>query len=170
MAADVFTKGFVDIPKWQRACLLINHVDPSTFWTPAVSGTGGVSSPGASSAGTVASPAGTGTACSAVAPKGCTGTAGATQSPSQKNCIGTADTSKGTVVKHKRHMLVVSYKSVPIMHGNVPRARNCDVEMVELRKGPRICDDLASLVVRRNTMVHVELPQTACDIREFNTW
>jgi hypothetical protein len=37
-----------------------------------------VSSPIASSAGAVASPAGAGTACSAVAPKGCTGTAGAT--------------------------------------------------------------------------------------------
>ena len=90
--------------------------------------------------------------------------------PIAKEQIGTADTSKGIVVKHKRQMLVVSYDSVPIMHGDVPHARNCDVKVVELRNGPRIIDDLASLVVRRNTMVHVELPQTACDIREFNAW
>ena len=51
MAADVFTKGFVDAAKWMQACGLINHVYPNEFWSPAVKGTGGVSSLGTGSAG-----------------------------------------------------------------------------------------------------------------------
>ena len=32
MAADIFTKYFVDPVKWQALCQMIYHVDPSTHW------------------------------------------------------------------------------------------------------------------------------------------
>ena len=33
MPADILTKGFLDTEKWAHALMLINHVDPKTFWT-----------------------------------------------------------------------------------------------------------------------------------------
>ena len=33
MRADILTKGFLDTEKWAHALMLINHVDPKTFWT-----------------------------------------------------------------------------------------------------------------------------------------
>ena len=32
MRADIFTKGFTDIEKWNWALYLVNHVDPRYFW------------------------------------------------------------------------------------------------------------------------------------------
>ena len=32
MRADILTKGFLDTDKWRHALMLINHVDPKTFW------------------------------------------------------------------------------------------------------------------------------------------
>ena len=115
-----------------------------------------MSSPCANSVGAGTSSVGAGNTCSVVAPKrctgsagttvGCAGAAGATQSPSQKevtvNSIGSAGTVPDIIATHKRQMLVVSYESVSLMHGNVPRARNCDVKVVELMKGPDHSIDL----------------------------
>ena len=33
MRADILTKGFLNTEKWAHALMLINHVDPKTFWT-----------------------------------------------------------------------------------------------------------------------------------------
>jgi hypothetical protein len=33
MRADIFTKGFDSLDKWAHALKLINHVDPTTFWS-----------------------------------------------------------------------------------------------------------------------------------------
>jgi hypothetical protein len=183
MAADVFTKGFVDVIKWQHACSLINHVDPVEFWSPAVRGTGGVSSPSTSSAGaggtgsvvaqkrrTGSAGANVGRAGSAGALCGSTGSAGTPLSPSRKvtvNSIGSSGAVSDVIAGNKRQILVVSYESKSLMHGNVLKARNCDVKVVELMSGIK---DYNLLTLSRNTLVHVELPQTTSDVCKFNTW
>jgi hypothetical protein len=149
MAADVFTKGFVDAAKWMHACGLINHVYPSEFWSPAVKGTGGVSSPGTGSAGARKT-----ASCSVMTLPGDIGSAeiaggnpgsavttkedtsrvvapGAAGSISQKTKVFDSTGSAGaaqissTVIKQtkreKRQMIAVSFDSVPLMHNGTAK-------------------------------------------------
>jgi hypothetical protein len=200
MAADVFTKGFVDVVKWLHACRLINHVYPREFWPPAVKGTGGVSSPTAGTAGkrgtAVCSvvllpsvvgaannlgigPGAAGISTPSVVALTGPGSAGMTGGVSQKAIVScnpgpaSAAPIHSTVAitkQERRQMIAVCFGTVPRMHNGSARGRNCDIKVVELMNEPFRSNDWSTLVFNRTTMVHIELPLTTGDERKFDAW